>query len=102
MAPKEDPNSHRLLLECRMCHYIQRDDVDALVSKVELKKQVASNLEFSPDSIYDPALVKTNQVLCPQCSTRTCFVQRSQEQMELVYICCNPACKFIILNAPNK
>jgi DNA-directed RNA polymerase II subunit RPB9 len=55
----------------------------------------SANLNISRDTTLDPALKRTKAVRCPKCGNdEACFFARSDENMQLVFVCTNSDCAF--------
>lgn len=56
---------------------------------------LSANLRITRDITLDPALKRTKAVRCPKCGwNEACFFARSDEQMELVFVCTNADCAY--------
>ena len=55
----------------------------------------SANLNISRDTTLDPSLKRTRAVRCAKCNNdEACFFARSDEKMELVFVCTNVECAF--------
>ena len=55
----------------------------------------SANLNISRDTTLDPALKRTKAVRCIKCGNdEACFFARSDEKMELVFVCTNADCAY--------
>ena len=55
----------------------------------------SANLNISRDTTLDPSLKRTKAVRCAKCGNdEACFFARSDEKMELVFVCTNTDCAF--------
>jgi DNA-directed RNA polymerase subunit M/transcription elongation factor TFIIS len=58
-------------------------------------RRCSANLNISRDTTLDPALKRTKAIKCPKCGhDEACFFARSDEKMELVFVCTDIDCSF--------
>lgn len=86
--------SLQLYFACRNCPY-QQIATTACVAVNEIKQSLTANLNVSRDTTLDPALKRTRAVQCAKCGNQeACFFARSDENLELVFVCTDPECAY--------
>jgi len=92
LYPKENRLEKRLYFACRNCPYKQEADTTCVYVN-DIKQATTGSLNIHRDIILDPSLKRTHAVRCSVCGgDESCFFARSDEKMELVFICTNPDC----------
>jgi len=92
LYPKENRLEKKLYYACRNCAY-QQEASSPCVYVNEIKQSLTANLNISRDTTLDPALKRTKAVRCHKCGNdEACFFARSDERMELVFVCTNTDC----------
>ena len=92
LYPKEDKANKRLLFACRHCAY-SHPAPTTLVYSNSLTTTAISSLHITPELTLDPTLQRTKKVVCGKCgNNEAVFFARSDERMELVFVCCNLEC----------
>lgn len=92
LYPKEDKANKRLLFACRHCAFSTLATTN-LVYANSLTQTTISSLIITPELTLDPTLQRTKKVTCNRCGhTEAVFFARSEERMELVFVCCNLEC----------
>jgi len=92
LYPKEDKHAKRLLFACRHCSY-SHPAPTTLVYSNNLSQSTIASLHITPELTLDPTLQRTRKVVCSKCgNSEAVFFARSDERMELVFVCCNLDC----------
>ena len=92
LYPKEDKAAKRLLFACRHCSY-SHPAPTTLVYSNSLGATAITSLNITPELTLDPTLQRTKKVVCARCGHHEAvFFARSDERMELVFVCCNLEC----------
>jgi DNA-directed RNA polymerase II subunit RPB9 len=100
LYPREDKTNRRLLYACRNCAFSEPAQVSCVYTN-ELKLSAAS-LRVAPYIQHDPTLQRTKRTTCTRCENKEAvYFSRSAEQMELVFVCTNPACNYYWMQADS-
>ena len=92
LYPKEDKSRKRLLFACRHCSY-SLPAPTALVYSNSLAGATPLSLSINAELTLDPTLQRTKKVTCTKCGhNEAVYFARSEERMELVFVCCNLEC----------
>ena len=92
LYPKEDKSHKRLFFACRHCSY-SLPAPTALVYSNSLAGATPLSLSINAELTLDPTLQRTKKVTCTKCgNNEAVYFARSEERMELVFVCCNLEC----------
>ena len=92
LYPREDRSNLRLLYACRNCNYAEPAKNNCVYVN-EIKQSAQTSLLVSKETALDPTLKRTKQIQCSKCGwSEAVFFARSDEKMELVFVCTNADC----------
>jgi DNA-directed RNA polymerase II subunit RPB9 len=106
LYPREDRSgaSRRLLYACRNCPYAEPAESNCVYIN-EIKAKSIANIRISKETALDPALNRRKDITCrnENCGNgEAVFFARSEENMELIFVCTNPDCNHHWLQSDAK
>jgi len=92
LYPKEKRATRSLYYACRNCGHEELATTYCVYTN-ELKAATSSHLNINGEITLDPTLPRTKEIKCERCSgEEAVFFTPSDENMELLFVCCYPQC----------
>eukprot|EP01136_Pigoraptor_vietnamica_P034726 Opistho-1_new@99032 len=98
LHPREDRVNKTLLYSCKNCEYEEPAESSCVyINRIQHTQDELT--QIITDVTSDPTLPRTKDQSCPKCGHEELVffqsqMRRSDEGMQLYYVCCNNDCKY--------